>query len=341
MNTRGLVELIVLNIGLDFGVISPAVFAMLVLMALVTTFSTTPVLDLISSELTGNRGKEGKALNTEASGRQRQPMLVAVSNPRGIRSLIEVAASATEAGTPAPVVLALVRRSSGGVSSGLREMDQRVPPRVPILLAAVDHARHLDATIETQCKWTDDPAQDIDQSARDMSAGWILLGFHKPAFGTDGMGGTVRAVLDRARGLPIHVGVVTRGEPGRIDRIFALVDNTADGWAALDLGSRIARKSGTSLHALLMPQDGGEPEPMLKSLLTDAGRTGGKWLYTDVLRDRSPRKVIEQTPGKLLIVSKRIIDELVLPINVISELDRERCMIVVQGGDMQESSAAA
>jgi Kef-type K+ transport system membrane component KefB len=49
MNTRGLVELIVLNIGLDLGVISPTVFAMLVLMALVTTFATTPVLDLISS----------------------------------------------------------------------------------------------------------------------------------------------------------------------------------------------------------------------------------------------------------------------------------------------------
>ncbi len=47
MNTRGLVELIVLNIGLDLGVISPAVFAMLVLMALVTTFATTPFLDWI------------------------------------------------------------------------------------------------------------------------------------------------------------------------------------------------------------------------------------------------------------------------------------------------------
>jgi Kef-type K+ transport system membrane component KefB len=45
MNTRGLMELIVLNIGLDLGVISPTLFAMLVLMALVTTFATTPVLD--------------------------------------------------------------------------------------------------------------------------------------------------------------------------------------------------------------------------------------------------------------------------------------------------------
>jgi len=48
MNTRGLVELIVLNIGLDLKVISPTLFTMLVIMALVTTFMTTPVLHLLT-----------------------------------------------------------------------------------------------------------------------------------------------------------------------------------------------------------------------------------------------------------------------------------------------------
>ncbi len=46
MNTRGLVELIVLNIGLDLGILSPRVFAMMVIMALVTTFMTGPLLSL-------------------------------------------------------------------------------------------------------------------------------------------------------------------------------------------------------------------------------------------------------------------------------------------------------
>jgi Kef-type K+ transport system membrane component KefB len=49
MNTRGLIELVVLNIGLDLGVISPTLFAMMVLMALVTTMATTPVLDLVAA----------------------------------------------------------------------------------------------------------------------------------------------------------------------------------------------------------------------------------------------------------------------------------------------------
>lgn len=44
MNTRGLMELVVLNIGLDLGVISPKVFTMMVLMALVTTVMTSPLV---------------------------------------------------------------------------------------------------------------------------------------------------------------------------------------------------------------------------------------------------------------------------------------------------------
>jgi len=47
MNTRGLMELVILNIGLDIGVISPALFAMMVMMALITTFMTSPLLELI------------------------------------------------------------------------------------------------------------------------------------------------------------------------------------------------------------------------------------------------------------------------------------------------------
>jgi Kef-type K+ transport system membrane component KefB len=52
MNTRGLMELIVLNIGLEMGVISSTLFAMMVIMALVTTMTTTPVLHALSSSTT-------------------------------------------------------------------------------------------------------------------------------------------------------------------------------------------------------------------------------------------------------------------------------------------------
>ncbi len=47
MNTRGLMELIVLNVAMDLGVLSPTLFAMLVIMAIVTTLTTTPVLQAL------------------------------------------------------------------------------------------------------------------------------------------------------------------------------------------------------------------------------------------------------------------------------------------------------
>jgi Kef-type K+ transport system membrane component KefB len=46
MNTRGLMELIALNVGYDLGVITPEMFTSLVLMALVTTALTGPLIDL-------------------------------------------------------------------------------------------------------------------------------------------------------------------------------------------------------------------------------------------------------------------------------------------------------
>lgn len=60
MNTRGLMELVVLNIGLDLGVISPTLFAMMVFMAVVTTFATSPLLSLFNSLRTRHSLRNGQ-----------------------------------------------------------------------------------------------------------------------------------------------------------------------------------------------------------------------------------------------------------------------------------------
>ncbi len=61
LNTRGLVELIVLNIAYNAHVFSPTLFTMLVVMALVTTMITTPILNLLHIE---DRGQNGQDLAT-------------------------------------------------------------------------------------------------------------------------------------------------------------------------------------------------------------------------------------------------------------------------------------
>jgi Kef-type K+ transport system membrane component KefB len=50
LNTRGLMELVVLNVGLDLGVLSPTLFTMLVIMAVTTTIATTPILQAFTTK---------------------------------------------------------------------------------------------------------------------------------------------------------------------------------------------------------------------------------------------------------------------------------------------------
>ncbi|HXB41085.1 MAG TPA: cation:proton antiporter [Bacteroidia bacterium] len=85
MNTRGLVELVVLNIGYDLGVLSPQIFAMLVLMALFTTFMTGPVLDLIK--------RFSKEAHDEKSDFEKQKFKVLVSfgNPQTGKKIVRLA----------------------------------------------------------------------------------------------------------------------------------------------------------------------------------------------------------------------------------------------------------
>ena len=77
MNARGLVELVILNAGLDLGILSPRLFTMMVMMALVTTFMTTPILALLqkSSVEEGERENRG--------GQERQDMLRESDKPAG------------------------------------------------------------------------------------------------------------------------------------------------------------------------------------------------------------------------------------------------------------------
>jgi Kef-type K+ transport system membrane component KefB len=63
MNTRGLMELVVLNIGYDMGILSPEVFSMMVLMALATTFMAGPCLRLIGME--GNTAIQQRGTSLE------------------------------------------------------------------------------------------------------------------------------------------------------------------------------------------------------------------------------------------------------------------------------------
>ena len=358
MNTRGLMELIVLNIGLEMNVISPTLFAMLVIMALVTTFATTPILHLITRKQLpdvqpfpelGTFSPEPAVApqaptRVAAPPRPAQPpsrpmlvgtehsaILVPVSNPEGVAVLIELALAATPHDAPPPRVLALVKTPSGGVRSGLREADQRVPPRSPALAAALDLALARGSIITPQAVWTTNPAADILAFANEPQIGWLLMGSHRAVFGSDFMGGVVREILDKARAMPVHVAVVIHGGERPLDRVFAVVDRGTHGRAALDLALRVALRKKSGLHAVLVPEDGNAEDAELLDLIRDAGRALGRRLHTDVLSAPTAAQLARQTPGGLVVVATNLADKFGLSPD--NRSDPKRCVVVVQGSE--------
>jgi len=88
MNTRGLMELIVLNIGYEMGILPPPIFVMLVIMALVTTFMTTPALSLINV-LFPEKDVEEEYILHQTQGIFKA--LIALGNPENGKTLLNVA----------------------------------------------------------------------------------------------------------------------------------------------------------------------------------------------------------------------------------------------------------
>ncbi len=86
MNTRGLVELVALNIGFELGVLTPEIFTMLVLMALVTTFMTAPSLDIIDRVFAGK-----KPVLPEPGQPTRYRILISFGKPEMGRFLLRLA----------------------------------------------------------------------------------------------------------------------------------------------------------------------------------------------------------------------------------------------------------
>jgi len=89
MNTRGLMELVVLNIGYDLGILTPQVFSMMVIMALFTTFMTGPGLDFINWIFKSKK----EEITSEIKQVNKFRILISFGNPENGRSLFRLANS--------------------------------------------------------------------------------------------------------------------------------------------------------------------------------------------------------------------------------------------------------
>jgi Kef-type K+ transport system membrane component KefB/nucleotide-binding universal stress UspA family protein len=246
MNTRGLMELIVLNVGLDLGVISPKLFTMMVLMALVTTFITSPLLERIyPTELMM------QTLADPAEGAPSMPQparyaaLACVAFERSGPGLVTLGAAVAGRDPARSRLYALrlippVNRPSFVLEhQGKAEADAE-----SALGPALERAKELDVEVRPVSFVSADPAKDICDVAGVKRADVVLLGWHKPLWGRTMLSGTVHEVMDHA---PCDVGVFVDRGLKRVERVLVPYLGSEHDRAALRIAKRIAENMGANV----------------------------------------------------------------------------------------------
>ena len=173
MNTRGLMELVVLNIGRDLNVLTDEVFTMMVIMALVTTFMTGPALNLINWAFKS----KNKFLPEEINSKSKFKILLFFGNNEKGRSLLRLASS-------------LVKKQKDNVNitamhlvlSDEMHANNMAEYETDSFLPIINESKNLDQQITTVFKATVDVETDIVEIANQGEYDLLLVGLGKSIF---------------------------------------------------------------------------------------------------------------------------------------------------------------
>ena len=254
MNTRGLMELVILNIGLDLGVISPALFAMMVIMALVTTFMTTPLLERVHPM--DQLAKQLAEVSVRAVAKF--TAIVCVSNEKSAPGLMAFGAALCGRGAEAASRLYVLHLARPADRASFILDQQRAAAAEgdghDMLHPIAEQARQLEADVRPLSFVSDAPSQDICEAAEVKHADVVVLGWHKPLVGGAMLTGVVHEVMVAAR---CDVAVFFDRGFDRIASILVPFLGTEHDRAALRMAKRIAENVGarvTVLH-VIAPSD--------------------------------------------------------------------------------------
>jgi Kef-type K+ transport system membrane component KefB/nucleotide-binding universal stress UspA family protein len=283
MNCRGLTELVILNIGLDLGVIPPALFAMLVIMALVTTFMTTPILSAIYPK------HEQERMIAEESGADLDGVFrVLVHVPqveRGFEMVSTALSFARSQDQPVQVLLVrTIRPAESALRSGLRQESRtdRAAAALRPLVQFVEGAGYEAVPVVLATRSAGDA---IVQLAADREPDLVLMSTGSAAFGGRLLGGSLGRVLrDAPSDVAVLVDPMGRGTTLRKDgQVLVPFGKGFHEQAGLELALRLAKSSGASVHLL----GGGDDEASvtLAEVAAEAYERSGVWTTADVVTD--------------------------------------------------------
>jgi Kef-type K+ transport system membrane component KefB len=245
LNTRGLTELIVLNIGLELGVISRALFSMLVLMALVTTFMTAPAIRLLDPKrrLSAPVEEEFEALAVRGTA-----IFVAALAEENVDELLAVAVPLAKASPDRELIVARALpppRVTGPLATQERELVRagRELDRLDDLLEGRGIRSRGIAFVSSN------PGADLARFASEQRVELLLVDGRRPLLGSGAPGGAVGAVLKRAAcDVAVlvdqeHVPVIDHNHP-----VWVVSGDDKHADLALRLGTRIASGTGADLR---------------------------------------------------------------------------------------------
>jgi len=248
MNTRGLMELIVLNIGLDLGVISPKIFTMMVIMALVTTFMTTPLLEWIAPRAV----LRAEAAERASSSGHAARLLLCVGDASIGPAMARLAVSCAGGSGPSESSALHLERPRERTSNYLARPGQNRDALAALLEAAAESG----VTLTSNQFDSSDAARDICRIAHERDCDFVVLGLHRPVLGQNVFGGTVGAVLAQS---PSPVALLVDHGLGRAlaphardRRVVVALSGGKDDPRALDLAEQILRDPGISVTVLCL-----------------------------------------------------------------------------------------
>ena len=260
MNTRGLTELIVLNLALSIGAISSALFAALVIMALVTTFMAGPLIRLLDPHNSFGEQAEQELAATEApsavpTGAAREhAILVAPQSEAGLDQLLALAEPLARSQPRRELILAgLVRPPRGAAVRGGLQTEARLVSATSDQLQQrrrelLDSGLHVRAVAFTSA----DPGHDLVRLSRSETIDLLLLDGRRPLVGDGIPREEVGTVLREARCdvavLVAREGVEVSPGPGR--PVIVPFGGAEHDWAALELAAWIASARQAPLRLL-------------------------------------------------------------------------------------------
>jgi Kef-type K+ transport system membrane component KefB len=243
MNTRGLVELVFLTIGFELGILSPTLFTMMVLMALVTTFMASPVLEWIyPTELIRSEAIGGDEEHKDYT------VLIPIALPSAGPDLLRLAAALGSASQQRIYGLHLIPAWDRSVLGP--EQRANLPSDIEMLRPMLNAAKWMGLTVRPLAIVSRDVGSDIVEVSNAKGADLVLMGWHKPLGSESIVSDTVRTVMTSARA---DVGVYVPRHFRPFTRVLVTCVGSRHDRAALAIAQRLAEFGSAEVTLLRAP----------------------------------------------------------------------------------------